>query len=124
MILFSYSRVLVPFSIRFLSVLSGESGSGKTEATKIILKYLSFASQYEAHKPNAQPKSTDMMQTDVTAKMAPNTEVTAEEASQGRANLVERKLIESNPVIEAFGNAKTIRNNNSSRFVSLCTTTL
>nr|XP_022903060.1 myosin-IB isoform X1 [Onthophagus taurus] len=62
-------------------LISGESGSGKTEASKKILQYIA---EVTVHK--------------------------------GEVDRVKDKLLQSNPVLEAFGNAKTNRNDNSSRF--------
>ncbi|PFH33165.1 myosin C [Besnoitia besnoiti] len=60
-------------------IVSGESGAGKTEATKQIMRYFALGS------------------------------------STGKTT-IQDTIMAGNPLLEAFGNAKTIRNNNSSRF--------
>eukprot|EP01091_Cochliopodium_minus_P002670 TRINITY_DN1251_c0_g1_i2.p1 TRINITY_DN1251_c0_g1~~TRINITY_DN1251_c0_g1_i2.p1 ORF type:complete len:527 (-),score=175.60 TRINITY_DN1251_c0_g1_i2:1721-3274(-) len=62
-------------------IISGESGAGKTEASKKLMEYITAVSK--------------------------NSE------SVGK---VKSMLLESNPILESFGNAKTVRNDNSSRF--------
>eukprot|EP00117_Sycon_ciliatum_P047463 scpid22461/ scgid33900/ Unconventional myosin-Id; Myosin heavy chain myr 4 len=62
-------------------IISGESGSGKTEASKIVMRYVASVCGKE--------KEVDR---------------------------VMQMLLQSNPLLEAFGNAKTTRNDNSSRF--------
>ena len=63
-------------------LITGESGSGKTEASKLILQYLAAAAG----------RSKDL-------------------------ESIRHQLLLCNPVLEAFGNAKTIHNDNASRFV-------
>ena len=78
---------------------TGESGSGKTEASKIVMRYLKFNSPSKILTQNFRYLSN----------VSQNVEV---------IDRVKNLLIQSNPVLEAFGNAQTTRNDNSSRFVS------
>ncbi|KAK9082960.1 hypothetical protein Scep_029431 [Stephania cephalantha] len=75
-------RVMRNEGISQAILVSGESGAGKTESTKMLMRYLAYMG--------------------------------GRAAAEGRS--VEQQVLESNPVLEAFGNAKTVRNNNSSRF--------
>lgn len=67
-------------------VLTGESGSGKTEAARAILTFLTLMA-------DSPPSPT------------------------GR--LLRDRLVQATVLLEAFGNARTVRNDNASRFVSL-----
>ena len=71
-------------------LITGESGAGKTENTKKVITYFAF----------------------VGASTPPGKGAVVKKVS------LEDQVVQTNPVMEAFGNAKTIRNDNSSRFVS------
>ncbi|XP_047455911.1 myosin-10 isoform X7 [Mugil cephalus] len=70
---------------------TGESGAGKTENTKKVIQYLAHVAS--SHKGGTLGRN--------------------KEAVQGE---LERQLLQANPILEAFGNAKTVKNDNSSRF--------
>uniref|UniRef100_A0A3P9KFX2 Myosin, heavy chain 14, non-muscle n=1 Tax=Oryzias latipes TaxID=8090 RepID=A0A3P9KFX2_ORYLA len=70
---------------------TGESGAGKTENTKKVIQYLAHVAS--SHKSGSLAGVSSV--------------------SQGE---LERQLLQANPILEAFGNAKTVKNDNSSRF--------
>ncbi|XP_052774014.1 myosin heavy chain, striated muscle-like isoform X3 [Mya arenaria] len=81
-------------------LITGESGAGKTESTKKVIKYFAIvaANIYKKHQGENPPSIDSKIQ------------------DTPYARNLEDQIIQANPVLEAFGNAKTIRNNNSSRF--------
>ncbi|XP_049903784.1 myosin-10 isoform X6 [Epinephelus moara] len=70
---------------------TGESGAGKTENTKKVIQYLAHVAS--SHKGGTLGRNKEPVQGEL-----------------------ERQLLQANPILEAFGNAKTVKNDNSSRF--------
>ena len=99
-------------------LISGESGAGKTETTKHILTYLAHAS---ASSTATTSRTTGKPTTASSSTLS--SAFSAQLAASVTAN-IEQRLLQCNPILEAFGNAKTLRNNNSSRFGKYITITL
>jgi len=72
-------------------LITGESGAGKTENTKKVITYFAILGATETKKKAGEP------------------------VAEKKANLEDR-IVNTNPILESYGNAKTIRNDNSSRF--------
>ena len=84
-------------------LVSGESGAGKTETVKICLNHIASVQL----GPVSERESRRLDQ---------SAHGSAVEASGYTDDPVVQRVVESNPLLEAFGNAKTRRNDNSSRF--------
>lgn len=69
-------------------LITGESGAGKTENTKKVIAYFACVGAVSKKPTDAEKKGGNL----------------------------EEQVVQTNPVLEAFGNAKTTRNDNSSRF--------
>ena len=91
-------------------LVSGESGAGKTVTTKIILEYLARVSEGVAKDCSTSTSSSSSSSSGVA-----NGGKTPD-AAAGPAGGIETLVLMSNPLLESFGNARTIRNDNSSRF--------
>lgn len=123
------SRRLVNQSI----LVSGESGSGKTVTTKFVMKYLAALSHRSVQMQESAQQRAYVKAT------ATTTTQTREEQNSGKTwrqkqhfsaagqamdipsailagNTIEAQVLQSNPILESFGNARTVRNDNSSRF--------
>eukprot|EP00529_Nitzschia_sp_RCC80_P002838 CAMPEP_0113441010 /NCGR_PEP_ID=MMETSP0014_2-20120614/854_1 /TAXON_ID=2857 /ORGANISM="Nitzschia sp." /LENGTH=1701 /DNA_ID=CAMNT_0000331825 /DNA_START=113 /DNA_END=5219 /DNA_ORIENTATION=+ /assembly_acc=CAM_ASM_000159 len=81
-------------------LVSGESGAGKTETVKILLRNLASIQDggIAGKNKKADPSSP------------------AKDQQPQQDNIIVQRVLDSNPLLEAFGNATTIRNDNSSRF--------
>lgn len=72
---------------------SGESGAGKTENTKKVIQYLAAVATSDTPYVHSAPRS-----------------------GSKQLSALSQQILRANPILEAFGNAQTVRNNNSSRF--------
>ncbi|CAP23200.2 Protein CBR-NMY-1 [Caenorhabditis briggsae] len=80
---------------------TGESGAGKTENTKKVIQYLAHVAGATRNKGMSAAVAQNIVQ-------KPDT--------RNPIGELENQLLQANPILEAFGNSKTVKNDNSSRF--------
>lgn len=104
-------------------LVSGESGAGKTVTTKFVMKYLAALSQRSSLEKQPQRAYLKAQQQRLHpsppggyswAVNNPSPEPIS--PTSFLPNSIESQVLQSNPILESFGNARTLRNDNSSRF--------
>ncbi|OAV99523.1 hypothetical protein PTTG_08412 [Puccinia triticina 1-1 BBBD Race 1] len=98
-------------------LITGESGAGKTENTKRVISYLTAIAS--AHKFPASGSENSMAESNrptLGSRSNTSTRVEVVDLVGKRLGKLERQILQANPILESFGNAQTVRNNNSSRF--------
>jgi len=109
-------------------LVSGESGAGKTVTTKFVMKYLAALSHRASTAPQEKRAYQKVEEQRNSAKSgAWNAPKETADLDRGLStvtaltgcadtNSTEAQVLQSNPILESFGNARTVRNDNSSRF--------
>ena len=100
-------------------IISGESGAGKTEAAKQCIGYLAAVSMSRSKKKPNLPEGSAKQANFAKSKKKlarSNRSLLMMGYAPGVNSSVVDKIMSASPVLEAFGNARTLRNNNSSRF--------
>ncbi|XP_068425342.1 myosin-10 isoform X2 [Clinocottus analis] len=90
---------------------TGESGAGKTENTKKVIQYLAHVAS--SHKGGTLGRNKEAAQMDGSKSLTRGSSLGNKSMQYGE---LEKQLLQANPILEAFGNAKTVKNDNSSRF--------
>jgi len=89
-------------------VISGESGAGKTEQTKMSMKFITSLTNNNSKQRMSINKRFSRFRTSINQFIF----------DSGTESL-ENRILSCSPILEAFGNSKTVRNDNSSRFGKL-----
>mmetsp|Transcript_1507 Transcript_1507/g.2834 ORF Transcript_1507/g.2834 Transcript_1507/m.2834 type:complete len:1481 (+) Transcript_1507:112-4554(+) len=93
-------RQLIWTGLNQSMVVCGESGAGKTENAKYLMRHLAYTTSMGLYK---------------SSKVGSMDDAKAEDGALTSAK-IEQQILAANPILESFGNAKTLLNNNSSRF--------
>jgi hypothetical protein len=109
-------------------LVSGESGAGKTVTTKIVLNYFAMLSKqiggggklkdtnnnsFHHHQHTISNTRSSLNQWNTSPA---NRGILSHEENNEEEMCIEQQVLQSNTILEAFGNARTLRNDNSSRF--------
>jgi len=97
-------------------LVSGESGAGKTETTKFIMSYFAAVAGANSGNGGSGAPSSSSSNGSSNGQTGANSSSSSSSSGGAMAVSVEQQVLQSNPILEAFGNARTLRNDNSSRF--------